>query len=147
MGTTHLLDVNVLVALADPGHEFHAAATAWQHRERRLRWATSPLTENALLRILSQPCYPRSLGSPAAVLPLLLALRRARGHEFWPDDVSLAQAALFPSLAGLRGPHLTDVYLLGLAVKRKGRFVTFDARVPADSVAGGPAALVLLPTA
>jgi len=136
----------VLIALADPGHEFHAAALAWRDSQRRMRWATSPLTENALLRVLSQPAYPRTLGSPAAVLPLLLAMRRAKGHEFWPDDVSLAQPRLFPSLAGLRGPQLTDVYLLGLAVQRKGRFATFDTRIPAEIVPGGPAALVLIPT-
>ena len=138
--------MNVLIALADPGHEFHLAAVAWRTGQRRLHWATSPLTENAMLRILSQPAYPRTLGAPVAVLPLLLAMRRAEGHEFWPDDVSLSEPRLFPSLAGLRGPQLTDVYLLGLAVQRKGHFATFDTRVPAEIIPGGAAALVLIPT-
>ena len=32
--------------------------------------------------------------------------------------------------------QLIDVYLLGLAVKHEGRFVTFDSGVPLDSVHG-----------
>jgi hypothetical protein len=42
----------------------------------------------------------RSLGSPERVLPVLRALRMAKGHEFWPDEVSLADAAL-PALTGI----------------------------------------------
>ncbi len=57
-----------------------------------------------------------------------------------------ARVRPLPSLAGLRSPQLTDIYLLGLAVQRKGHFATFDTRVPAEIIPGGPAALVLIPT-
>jgi hypothetical protein len=40
---------------------------------------------------------------------------------------------------------LTDVYLLGLAVRRQGRLATFDRSIPTNAVAGArPAHLVIV---
>ena len=50
-----LLDVNVLVALFDPAHVHHEAAHAWFGTHRRQRWATCALTENAFVRVVSNP--------------------------------------------------------------------------------------------
>jgi predicted nucleic acid-binding protein len=66
-------------------------------------------------------------------------------HEYWPDDISL----LDPGVADptrIHGPRqVTDVYLLALAVRHNGRFVTFDAAVPLAAVRGAEAAhLVVL---
>jgi hypothetical protein len=41
---------------------------------------------------------------------------------------------------------LTDIYLLGLAVKHGGRFATFNARIDASVVPGGPAAYGIIPS-
>jgi hypothetical protein len=49
-----LLDVNVSVALFDTEHLHHEAAHRWLEANRRCGWATCPLTENGLIRILSQ---------------------------------------------------------------------------------------------
>jgi hypothetical protein len=76
------------------------------------------------------------------VRPLLDALRAAPGHQFWSDDVSLSDPRLFPSLPASK--HLTDLYLLGLAVKHGGRFATFDAGIDPTLVPGGPAALFII---
>jgi len=44
------------------------------------------------------------------------------------------------------GPgQLTDIYLLALAVRHKTRFVTFDGKIPAHLVKGGPASCVIIP--
>ena len=57
-------------------------------------------------------------------------------HEFWPDDISLLDARVADS-ARIHGPRqLTDIYLLALAVRYGGRFVTFDASVSLDAVRG-----------
>lgn len=48
-----LLDVNVLVALFDPGHVHHEPAHEWFAANRSAGWATCPLTGNGLVRILS----------------------------------------------------------------------------------------------
>jgi toxin-antitoxin system PIN domain toxin len=145
LSAAYLLDVNVLIALADCGHEFHRAARKWRDDHVHLGWATCPLTENALLRILAQRGYVRSLGSPEQVLPMLRALRFGKGHEFWSDEVTFADATLFPSLGGVSPTQLTDIYLVGLAVRRGARFATFDNRVPAGVIAGGDAAIEIIP--
>jgi uncharacterized protein len=134
-----LLDVNVLIALGDANHPFRAAALRFFEKSATVEgWATCPLTENAFLRILSQPSYPRTVGSPAEARRLLLRLIAAPGHQFWPDDISLTDNRLLPALPVSK--HLTDLYLLALAVKRGGRFATFDQGLDASLVPGGPAA-------
>jgi predicted nucleic acid-binding protein len=59
---TYLLDVNVLIALIDPTHISHAAAHEWFQREGASRWATCPITENGVLRIVGDPRYPNTPG-------------------------------------------------------------------------------------
>jgi uncharacterized protein len=56
-----LLDVDVLIALFDPAQVHHEAALAWFEVNRENRWATCPLTENAFVRVLSNPSYPVNL--------------------------------------------------------------------------------------
>lgn len=58
------------------------------------------------------------------------------GHEFWDDDISITDERLFEQ-AYILGPNqITDVYLLGLAVKNAGRLVTFDRGLPLKAVRG-----------
>src|SRR5438094_236900 len=52
------------------------------------------------------------------------------------NGVPLRDEQLFKMSAARGHQHLTDVYLLGLAVKRGGRFVTFDHNVPLGAVKG-----------
>lgn len=140
-----LLDASVLIALGDAGHVHEAAALRFFENEAVPGgWATCPITENAFLRILSHPAYPRSLGSPTESRRVLSRLLAAPGHQFWPDDLSLTDTRLCPALP--TSQHLTDHFLLALAVKHGGRLATFDAGVDASLVPGGPAALYLIPT-
>ena len=62
-----LLDVNVLIALMDPRHVHHEQAHSWFAGSAPSAWATCPITENAVLRILGHPRYPNSPGPPAVV--------------------------------------------------------------------------------
>jgi hypothetical protein len=67
---------------------------------------------------------------------LLLELQRQKGHEFWADDYSIVDGTVDLSrLAGHK--QITDLYLLGLAVRRKGRFSSVDRHIPAELVRGG----------
>ena len=50
----YLLDANVLLALAWPNHQFHAAATRAMGRSRG-RWATCALTQLGFIRLSSNP--------------------------------------------------------------------------------------------
>ncbi len=143
----HLIDLSVLVAVCDTAHEFHDKAIAWFSAVRSAGWATCPLTENGLVRILGHPGYPGGPGSPDRARLLLKALVRTPGHQFWPDDLSLCDPVVFPSLAHTSAASLTDLYLLALAVHHGGRFATLDRRIRADVLPGGAAALVVVPTA
>ena len=138
----HLLDANVLIALLDPANPHHLAAKTFFKAYSRAGWASCPLTENAVLRILGNPNYPGSPGSPAATRTLLTSLTSAPGHQFWPDNHSLLDARRFPRLPAAN--QLTDVYLLALAVSRHARLATFDRGLDAACVLGGPAAYHLL---
>ena len=53
MRSPALLDASVLIALFDLAHVHHEVAHDWFADNRGRGWATSPLTENALLRIVS----------------------------------------------------------------------------------------------
>ena len=131
-----LLDVNVLVALFDADHIHHEAAHDWFADNRSAGWATCPITENGLIRVLANPKYGSPIAGVPAMLDRLTRFRASGHHEFWPDAISLADESIFtPSL--MRGyRQLTDVYLLGLAQKRGGRLATFDRSIPLGAVAG-----------
>ena len=88
--TTFLLDVNILIALVDPAHVQHDEAHAWFSRVGKRNFATCPITENGLLRIVGHPKYPNSPGPPSSVANLLAAFRGLSGHHFWPDIISIA---------------------------------------------------------
>lgn len=134
---TYLLDVNVLIALLDTGHVQHDAAHAWFGRVGHTAWATCPLTENGVLRIIGNPRYPNTLETPAAVAPLMTALRAHPGHEFWRDDVSLLDAQQVDATRILATDQVTDTYLLALARAHRGTLATFDRRLVVDAVPDG----------
>lgn len=128
-----LLDVNVLIALFDPDHVSHQPAMAWFAKHAKEGWASCPLTQNGCVRIMSSPSYPNAQPVQAIVRRLADACGE-RIHEFWSDESSLLDSAVFDATR-IHGPRqITDVYLLGLAVRHDGRFVTFDGRIPLEAV-------------
>jgi uncharacterized protein len=140
---THLLDINVLIALCDPAHPHAAAARRhFSTGVTRDGWATCPIVENGFLRVFGSRKYPGGPGSPQAARPLLAGLLATPGHQFWQDELTLIAANIFPNLPAAE--DLTDIYLLALAVKRGGRFATFDEGLDASLVPGGEAALLKL---
>jgi toxin-antitoxin system PIN domain toxin len=135
-GLVALLDVNVLVALFDPDHVHHEAVHGWFAVNREAGWATCPLTENGLIRILSNPAYAAAPEMPAAILRRLEAFCASGGHVFWADEVSLRDSRLFERTAPATHRQVTDVYLLGLAKRKGGRLATFDGGISLTTVAG-----------
>jgi hypothetical protein len=129
--------VNVLIALIDPAHVLHDRAHAWFSAKGHKAWATCPLTENGVLRIVGHPRYPNSPGSPAAVADLLTSFRKLPGHAFWPDDISSLDCEHLDTTRLLDSSHVTDSYLLALAHAHKGQLATFDQRIPTESVVDG----------
>ena len=130
-----LLDVNVVIALLDPDHAFHERAHAWWATQASSGWASCPLVENAVVRIMSNPAYSRKARfSPADLISTLALFVSQTNHQFWPDEVSLRDEKVFvpDRLHGAR--QLTDLYLLALAVRRGGKLATFDQGIPLSAV-------------
>ena len=134
-----LLDVNLLIALFDPDHVHHDVAHDWFADHGQAGWATCSITENGFLRVLSNPKYGASASRPADLMRNLRQFCGSRGHVFWANSISLRDERLFnlDFVAGSR--QLTDVYLLGLAHKMKGRLATFDRTIPVKAVRGAEA--------
>ena len=141
---TFLLDVNVLIALIDPTHVSHNTAHDWFEAEGRDSWATCPLVENGVVRIVAHPKYPNTPGSPAVAASVLRRFTAQPEHEFWPDDISLLTATHVDTDQLLGHGQITDSYLLALAVAHGGRLASLDQRLSVTAVRDGKAALRLI---
>lgn len=142
--TCYLLDVNVLIALIDPAHVHHEGVHDWFARVGKKSFATCPITENGLLRIVGHPKYPNSPGPPSTVAGILLAIRALAGHAFWADSLSLVDSAsIEPALLSSHA-RVTDSYLLALARANKGRLATMDTKLATEVVADGRKYLELI---
>jgi hypothetical protein len=139
-----LLDVNVLIALIDPGHIQHDRAHEWFAKSGKKAWASCPLTENGVLRIVGHSRYPSSPGTPAAVAELMSSFLALPGHEFWPDDVTLFDSGRVHSARLLDSGQVTDTYLLALAAAHGGQLATFDRNLVTDAVVNGSQSLLLI---
>ncbi len=136
MSRKALLDVDVLIALFDADHVHHEIAHDWFEDHREAGWATCPLTENGFVRILSHPARGDEPTQAPELVDRLRTFCASGHHEFWPDSVSLLDEKAF-NTALVRGHrHLTDIFLLGLAVKRGGCLVTLDQNVRRGAVKG-----------
>ena len=132
-----LLDVNVLIALIDPAHIQHDDAHKWFAAVGKRAWASCPLTENAVLRIVGDSRYPNSPGTPAAVAGVLAEFLAMPGHVFWPDDLSLFDTSRVDTARLLNSRQVADSYLLALACAHDGQLATFDRRLITGAVRGG----------
>jgi predicted nucleic acid-binding protein len=69
------LDTSVLIALIDPAHVHRDAVHRWFAHTGRKRFATCPITDNGLPRVVGHPGHPNAPGPPNAIAPALAALR------------------------------------------------------------------------
>ncbi|MDF3131030.1 PIN domain-containing protein [Kiritimatiellaeota bacterium B1221] len=130
-----LLDVNVLIALMDPQHQHHTIARHYFPQAQAEGWATCPLTENGLVRILSHSAYPNGDHHADTIREMLATLCQLPGHQFWDKGLSLTDKKSFPNLPVSK--KLTDMYLLALAISYGGKLITFDKRINPGSLVGG----------
>ena len=121
-----LLDANVLIALAWPEHEAHGRVGRWFSKHTRSGWATCPITQSALVRILSNPAFSPAALSVSNALLVLEANVKLPEHHFWPDDISLLEAVSKIGKRVTGHQQVTDLYLVGLAVRHRGKLATMD---------------------
>ena len=123
----YLLDVNVLIALAWPQHIHHARAHAWW--KGIARWATTPVTEAAFVRLSINPAAIEGSVSFTEATSMLRAVREAPGHEFIIDDTSLAEPEIDLS-AVVTSRQVTDAHLVNLAARHARVLATLDRGIP-----------------
>jgi uncharacterized protein len=127
--TAFLLDVNVLIALMWPAHEGHAEVQTWFRQRSEDGWATCPFTQAAFVRIISNPGFSRDAVTPQEAIRILGSNVKHRSHQFWGDEISFVQAVA-PFAQRMEGhQQVTDAYLLGLVMHKRGRLATMDRGV------------------
>jgi hypothetical protein len=127
--TAFLLDVNVLVASAWPAHSAHARVERWLARHAKEEWATCPFTQAAFVRILSNPAFSPYALTPRNAIAVLKANLQHPGHRFWPNEVGFNDAirSFHDKIVGHQ--QVTDAYLLGLTLHKKGKLATLDREI------------------
>lgn len=132
-----LLDVNVLVALFDPDHACHERAHQWFDANQVHGWASCPLTEDGVLRVLGHPRYsPQLHRAPGEIVADLRSACEGSNHRFWAADLGLWDECFLWSGQIHSARQVAGVYLLGLAVKNGGCLATFDTDIPHHAVIG-----------
>lgn len=140
-----LLDVNAVLALLDPMHVHHDAAHRWHRRRSPLRMLTCSHVENGVIRVASQPKYPNCLGTAGRVREAVQQFVRQVRAEPCVREVSLIDDKILLSPEHLTPARVSDLYLLALADANRASLATFDQRIPAAAVAGGVAAMEIIP--
>jgi uncharacterized protein len=126
----YLLDVNVLLAYALPGHTDHGKAYRWFKEIGSKRFCTCAMTQSGFIRLLSNPAIYLERVSHEDALEVLRRFTARKEHRFWPMDVDYltATAPLLPRISGHK--QTTDAYLLGLAIHHSGKLATMDKAIP-----------------
>jgi toxin-antitoxin system PIN domain toxin len=127
----NLLDVNLLIALAWPSHIHHEQAHKWFDENASSGWATCPLTQCGFIRVSSNKNIIPYAVSPQEAISALRDIVAMENHAFWPDSISWFSNRSLPHELIVGHHQVTDAYLLGLAIKNKGRLATLDRRISA----------------
>lgn len=139
----YLLDVNSLLALAWPNHQFHGRIRRWFDQNQARGWSTCAITQLGFIKLSASPAFTDAAVSPADAADMLARYTSHPTHTF---------LGTLPPAVGKNGPQwkpilshtqTTDAYLLRLAAYAGSKLVTFDKRL---SALAGDAHLELLTT-
>lgn len=125
----HLLDLNALIALADPDSVWHDAIHRWYDSGGKDNWGVCPLTEAGFIRVTTNPKYGGAEHTVEQAAAILAEFSKATGYRYW--EIRDSWADLTAPFAGRITGHqqVTDAYLLGMAIKENGVLVTFDTKI------------------
>src|SRR5579872_1495721 len=104
-----LLDLNVLLALAWPNHQFHAPAS--ERLEGGERWATCALTQLGFIRLSSNPAAVQATKTPAEAASLLAEMVADPLHVYVESLPQPAGREFLPAFARIIGSkQVMDTY-------------------------------------
>lgn len=124
-----LLDVNVLIALVREDHAAHKLTKRWFQRLGKQSWATCPLTQAGFVRVAANPKFLEHSLQVDEAIDMLDALTSLPGHQFWTMNVAFADAVADLQERLFGHQQVTDAYLLGLVIKKKGKLATLDRAI------------------
>jgi len=123
-----LLDVNALLALAWPTHQFHDAVLERLERRPAAKWATCLLTQLGFVRLSANPAIVDVRQSPAQAIDLLQRLTADEHHLYFDVLPSLGSVeSTFRRLLGHQ--QVTDAYLVAVAAANDATLLTLDQRL------------------
>ncbi len=129
-----LLDVNALLALAWPNHQFHRTVLSRLERRPVPEWATCALTQLGFVRLSSNPAVVGVRQTPAQALDVLARLVRDGRHRYVEPLPPLGHVdRYFRRLLGHR--QVTDAYLLAVAATNDAVLLTLDRRLTSHAAA------------
>jgi toxin-antitoxin system PIN domain toxin len=129
-----LLDVNVLLALAWPTHQFHRAVLRRLDKRPIPVWATCLLTQLGFVRLSSNPAIVDLRTTPGQALDVLSRLIADEHHGYLELLPSLASIEnIFRPLLGHQ--QVTDAYLVAVAEANDATLLTLDQRLVATVTA------------
>jgi uncharacterized protein len=126
------LDVNVWLALADPQHTHHAAASAfWADATSHARpLVFCRVTMLGFLRLLTQPAVMGAAVHTPSEAWAVFAGHMANGFTVFQEEASRSlldqQLGDFALQPGFHARDWTDAYLAAFAISRGLRLVSFD---------------------
>lgn len=121
-----LLDTNVLLALAWPNHQHHAAVHRWFAKESKSGWATCAFTQLGFIRLSANPAYTSSSVSPREAASLLQRLVAHPRHVYW-ESPPASSPEIYQHALGHQ--QVNDAWLITVAVHAGGHLVTLDTRL------------------
>ena len=124
----YLLDVNILLALADDHAVKHDKALEW-FSAPGLDFGVCVFSEAGFIRLAMNPKVVPVAWTAYEAIEFLEALAAHPGYHYWPmaDDW---RTLVFPFLSNIQGHNqIPDAYLLGLALHKKGILATTDKKI------------------
>jgi len=119
------------MAIGWPNHVHHEQAYGWFERRSTERWATTPFTEAAFVRLSSTPAAVRYAVVPAEAHDLLQQLCMMPEHVFLPDDVPSVVGQHLSMDRVVTHRQVTDAHLVAIAARHGARLVTLDRGIEA----------------
>jgi len=134
----------VIIAIIDAQHVDHRRAKGWFESTDDLHWLSCPITQNGVIRILSNPRYSASITLSRAMRSLRILLTRGQ-HQFVSDSISILDPDIVDSNHLLSHNQTTDTCLLALAAAHNASLATFDKRLVATAVLSEKKSVYLIP--
>ena len=133
----HLLDVNLLLALAWEDHVHHGAAHRWFAANHQSGWGTCAVTQLGFVRLSAHPKFSTEPVTPAVAIEALRQMVATQaGHLFFAEprrgllggvrDTTAVDDVLAQALGH---GAVTDAFLVLVARGNDGRLATFDRGV------------------